>query len=234
MGDSGFEERVSMTREMAGAADPDQPARPGPADPAARPQDPVPPGGMTHLRGLLDELRSTQSSLLTALERIRHDVQEGAPLADNDLDGLERWQAALSDAALELDHRPAEFSLSLLDEALAAAARPQLADPMDAELRRMIGEIAGAGSGRAAAPVLAALAEQARNADPAGMTQHTKVAFRALYRLMRTSRHAADPQDAETVWAAFGLPVLLVAAGAGPTTVRGWRWRRGRDRGARR
>jgi hypothetical protein len=203
-----------MTRETAGAAGPDQPVRPGPGDPAARPPDLAPPGEMRHLRGLLDELRSTQSSLLTALERIRHDVQEGAPLAGNDLDGLERWQVALTDAARELDRQPAEFSLSLLDEALAAAARPQLADPADAELRRMIREIAGAGLGREAAPVLAALGEQARNADPAGMTQRTKAAFRALYRLMRTPRHAADPQDAETVWAVFGLPVVLVAAGA--------------------
>ena len=97
---------------------------------------------------------------------------------------------------------------------MAAALSELVADEQNSELRGLLGEIAEAEFDGDREPLLEAVAQQARTADPLTMPEETKAAFRALYRLMSAPLHAVDPEDAEAVRIAFGMPTMLGAAGA--------------------
>jgi hypothetical protein len=205
-----------------GAAQPEDKIQPVPAgqgdrEPDQRPEPephPISETDLARLQALLGELRASQPAVLAAVDGIRAKVEEGARAGAGDLAHLKSWQAASGDAARVLNLEPETFVLSALDQAVQAAASALAAKRQDAELRRMLDEIAGAAFSAETKPVFAAVAEQARTADPAAMPEETREAFRALHRLMNTPRHSMEQRDAENVQIAFGLPVLVVAAGA--------------------
>ena len=97
---------------------------------------------------------------------------------------------------------------------MAAALSELVADEQNSELRSLLGEIAEAEFDGDRKPLLEAVAQQARTADPLTMPEETQAAFRALHRLMSAPLHAVDPEDAEAVRIAFGMPTMLGAAGA--------------------
>ena len=169
---------------------------------------------VTRLQELLATLNLSQERVMAAVERMLSRVQRGAAVDHDDLAQIQRWHTDLEDAALALNREPREFDLPALGEAVAAALREQAADAEKSELSHMLAEIAAAEYEAEAIPSLKPVIEQARAADPRAMPEEAKAAFRALHRIMSAPLSDANPQDAETVHTAFGMPVLLGAANA--------------------
>lgn len=199
-------EAVKDTETVSADSYPAGASRPSPSDdPASR---------LEALQTLAIELRGRQARVLTAMDRLRAQIELGQAGTDEDVAELIGWREGLAQAADLMTVNTEDVNLSSLD---AEAARVRSDIQAASEKAAMTPLIAGIASLRAAGEraAVAVIGKWAAALEPASMTDVDADLVRAVHRVMTATAPATvEGGNATTVMTAFGMPAFLAAVGA--------------------